>query len=111
MHIDLNELGLASYNELIRLKLLRNKPKDELTQADIFKANEIIYNKIGDTLLKETLKYNDDGTVSTEVNYSFDNIYAFTHLILIFALCYINSMNLNNYFNLTLFDDEETDKS
>lgn len=110
MYVDLNELGLASYNELIRLKLIENKERDLLTPNDLSKINEAIYNKIGDTLFKETIKYNEDGEFSN-MDYSFNNIGAFTELILIFAQCYANNMDLNKYFSLTIMkDNEKTNK-
>lgn len=100
MHVDLNELGLASYNELIRLNLIEKKDKEFLTNEEIYNINQIIYNKLGDTLLKEVFQYKD-GKLS-HIEYKFNKIGAFTQLILIFALCYVNDMDLNNYFNLSI---------
>ena len=100
MHIDLNDLGLASYNELIRLKLLENKEKEFLTPEDIELINEKIYNKLGDTLLKEIFQYKD-GKLSA-IKYKFNNIGVFTQMVLIFALAYVNNMDLNDYFNLEI---------
>ena len=51
MKTDLNDLGLASYNELIRLGLLDNVEKKYLTKEQITKINAIIYEKIGDCIL------------------------------------------------------------
>ena len=98
MNIDLNDLGLASYNELIRLKLFPNTERSLLTPDEINDITSIIYNKIGDTLLKEIFQYKD-GKLS-HIEYKFNNIGAFTHLILIFALCYVNYFDLNEYFDL-----------
>lgn len=100
MHIDLNDLGLASYNELIRLKLLENKDKELLTPEDVDIINEKIYNKLGDTLLKEIFQYKDGKLVI--IKYNFNNIGAFTQMILLFALAYVNNMDLNDYFNLEI---------
>jgi len=100
MYIDLNDLGLASYNELIRLKLLENKDKELLTPEEIELINEKIYNKIGDTLLKEIFQYKDGKLFI--IKYNFNNIGTFTQMILLFALAYVNNMNLNDYFNLEI---------
>lgn len=100
MSIDLNDLGLASYNELIRLKLIPDKSRNLLTPSEINNINEILYNKIGDTLLKEIFQYKD-GKLS-HIDFKFNNIGAFTQLILLFALCYVNYFNLNDYFNLDI---------
>lgn len=100
MHIDLNDLGLASYNELIRLNLLSNKDKELLTPEDIELINEKIYNKLGDTLLKEIFQYKD-GKLSA-IQYKFNNIGVFTQMILLFALAYVNNMDLNKYFGLDI---------
>ncbi len=97
---DLNYMGLASYNELIRLKVVPDIPKDELTEEDLTKDNEIIYNKLGDYLLNQILEYKD-GHVQ-KIDYKFDETGGFVQLILILALCYINNMDLNNYFNLPI---------
>ena len=97
---DLNYMGLASYNELIRLKVLENIPKEELSKEDITKANEILYNKLGDYLLNQILEYKD-GHVQ-KIDYKFNETGGFVQLILVLALCYINDMDLNNYFNLPI---------
>ena len=100
MYTDLNDLCLASYNELIRLKLIPNKERNLLTPDEIQNINEIIYNKLGDTLLNEILEYKN-GKITT-VNYKFNNIGTFTQLVLLFALCYVNYFNMNDYFNLEI---------
>ena len=97
--VDINNLGLASYNELIRLQVLKDKKRDELTKEEIEEANEIIYNKLGDYLLKQILKY-DHGHLITVDYKEFNEVGGFTQLVLVLALCYINKMDLNNYFNL-----------
>lgn len=99
--VDINNLGLASYNELIRLEVLPDKDRNQLTKEEIANANEIIYNKLGDYLLNQILRY-DHGKI-VAVNYNdFNEVGGFTQLILILALCYINKMDLNMYFNLPI---------
>ena len=99
MRVDLNELGLASYNELIRLELLENIKKQDLTNEKILQNNAIIYEKIGDCLLNQMVTYNKDKDPES-IDFGVNQTGAYTQLILVLALCYINGMNLNNYFDL-----------
>ena len=98
MKTDLNDLGLASYNELIRLGLLDNVEKKYLTKEQITKINAIIYEKIGDCILNQMVKYEDKEPVA--IDFGFNQTGAYTQLILVLALCYANGMNLNDYFDL-----------
>lgn len=100
MKTDLNELGLASYNELIRLKVIDDIEKKKLTKEDIQKINAIIYEKIGDCILNQMIKYKNMEPES--IDFGFNQVGAYTQLILCLALCYANGMNLNDYFNLTV---------
>jgi len=102
VYVDLNDLGLASYNELIRLKFLEDKEKDLLTHGEKKKINDKIYEKLGDTFLKDTLQY-ENGQIS-HIEFKFTEITGFTYMILIFALAYINDMDLNEYFNLKILE-------
>ena len=99
MKVDLNELGEASYNELIRLKFLEDIPKRYLTKENIAKINYKLYEKMGDVLLKQIVKY-DDNLKAKEIEFGFNRNGAYTQLILCLALCYANGMDLNDYFDL-----------
>ena len=99
MKVDLNELGLASYNELIRLELLKDIKKKDLTKEQILTNNAIIYEKIGDCLLNQMITYNKDKEPES-IDFGFNQTGAYTQLILVLALCYNNGMNLNDYFDL-----------
>lgn len=99
--VDLNNLGLASYNELIRLKVLKDISRDQLSKEELEEANDIIYHKLGDYLLRQILEYNHGHVVKVDYK-GFNEIGGFTQLVLILALCYINKMDLNMYFNLPI---------
>lgn len=98
MKADLNDLGLAAYNELIRLGLIDNIEKKYLTEKDILKINRIIYEKIGDCILNQMVTYKNMEPES--IDFGCNQVGAYTQLILALALCYVNGMNLNDYFNL-----------
>lgn len=102
MKVDINDLGEASYNELIRLKFIDDKPRNELTSLEIEKINAKIYERIGDNLLNQIFKY-DNGKLS-HIEYRFNEIGVLTEFILIFALAYVNNMDLNQYFGLNIKD-------
>jgi len=97
-YADLNELEVASYNELRRIGFLEDKDKELLTPEDIKEANDKIYEKIGDKLLSQILQYNNGKLERLEPKFSNRGVY--TQLILLFALCYINNMDLNDYFQI-----------
>lgn len=99
MKVDLNDLGRAAYNELIRLKFIDNIEKNQLNENDLSLINYKIYNKMGDNLLSQIVDYNDE-LDPNELKFDFDRTIAYTQLILNLALCYANGMNLNDYFNL-----------
>lgn len=110
-YVDLNELEIASYNELIRLNFLENKPKEELTDHEKQLINNKIYEKLGDTYLSEILEYNKTTGKLLGISFNFKEINAFKEMILLFALCYVNDMNLNEYFKLNIHDRlDEIDK-
>lgn len=106
MHVDLNELGEAAYNEFKRIKFFNeNIDHERMTDEDLFKCNDAIYNKIGDILLKQIVKYKD--FQPDYMSYDFNSTAGYTLLLLVLALCYINNMNLNDYFNIRLREDYE----
>lgn len=95
---DLNELEIASYNELRRIKFIDDKDKELLTSEEIQEVNNKIYEKIGDLLLKQVLQYKEGKLQQMEYKFNSRGIYV--QLILFFALCYINNMDLNDYFQI-----------
>ena len=99
-YVDLNDLGLASYNELIRLKFIEDKDKDLLSTAEKYSVSDKIYEKLGDKFLEQVLQYKDGHLYA--IQFKFNDVGIFTYLILIFALAYVNDMDLNNYFNLKI---------
>ena len=103
-YVDLNELQLASYNELVRLDFLENKPKEELTEHEKRIISDKIYEKLGDTYLSEVLTYDENTGRMKGISFNFTESNAFKELILLFALCYVNDMNFNEYFNLKIRD-------
>lgn len=103
-YVDLNDLGLISYNELIRLKFLENKDRDLLSSGEKLEINNKIMEKIGDTYLEEVFKYENKKLVGIE--YNFTEGRTFKELILLFALCYINNMDLNKFFSLKIQNSE-----
>lgn len=110
-YVDLNDLGLASYNELIRLQFIEDKDKSELTTHEKEEISNKIYEKLGDTFLSEILTYDNKTGKLKGISFNFTEINAFKEMILLFALCYINDMNFNEYFNLKIRDRlDEIDK-
>ena len=103
-YVDLNELQLASYNELIRLEFLENKTKAELTTYEKKMISDKIYERLGDTYLSEVLAYDEETGKLKGIEFNFTEGRAFKELILLFALCYVNDMNFNEYFNLKIRD-------
>lgn len=97
---DLNELCISSYNELRRLNFIEDKDKEMLSQEEIQQINNKIYEKIGDLLLNQILTY-EDGKLK-EMDYKFNSKGIFTQLILFFSLCYVNNMDLNDYFQIRI---------
>ena len=95
---DLNELCESSYNELRRIGFIEDKDKEMLTQEDIDNINDKVYQKIGDLLLNQCLKYNK-GEIQ-HMDFTFNSNAIFTQLIMFFTLCYVNNMDLNNYFQI-----------
>lgn len=110
-YVDLNDLGLASYNELIRLKFIENKEKSKLTSQEKEEISNKIYEKLGDTYLSEVLTYDKETGKLKGISFNFNEINAFKEMILLFSLCYVNDMNFNEYFNLKIKDRlDEIDK-
>lgn len=97
-YADLNELGFLSYNELRRIGFIPDKDKEFLTGENIQELNEKLYEKIGDLLLKQILEYKDGKLQQMSFRFSQQGIYV--QLVLMLAMCYINNMNLNNFFEL-----------
>lgn len=95
---DLNELTEASYNELRRIGFIPDKDKEMLTSEDIQEINNKVNEKVGDLLLAQTLQYKE-GKLE-QMNYKFNNRGTYTQLILMFTLCYVNNMDLNDYFQI-----------
>ena len=98
--VDLNDLGLISYNELIRLHFLENKDRDLLSSAEKNDISNKIQEKLGDTYLEEVFKYEDKKLVA--IDYKFTEGRSFKELVLLLALCYVNNMDLNEYFTLKI---------
>ena len=103
-YVDLNDLQLASYNELIRLKFLEDKTLDQLTSFEKREISNKIYEKLGDTFLSEVLTYDENSGKLKGISFNFNEVNAFKEMILLFALCYVNDMNFNEYFNLKIRD-------
>jgi hypothetical protein len=103
-YVDLNELQLASYNELVRLNFLEDKTKEELTEHEKQLISNKIYERLGDTYLSEVLTYDENDGKLKGISFNFTETNAFKELILLFALCYVNDMNFNEYFNLKIRD-------
>ena len=103
-YVDLNDLELASYNELVRLNFIENKTKNELTEREKKLISDKIYEKLGDTYLSEVLTYDEETGKMKGISFNFTEHNAFKEMILLFALCYVNDMNLNEYFNLNIRD-------
>ena len=103
-YVDLNDLGLASYNELIRLNFIDNKTRDQLTIHEREVISNKIYEKLGDTYLSEVLTYDKETGKMKGISFNFTEINAFKEMILLFALSYVNYMNINEYFNLKIRD-------
>jgi len=103
-YVDLNDLELASYNELIRLEFLENKTKEQLTEREKTIISDKIYEKLGDSYLSEILTYDKDSGQLKGISFNFKEVNAFKEMILLFALCYVNDMNLNEYFKLNIRD-------
>ena len=103
-YVDLNDLLLASYNELIRLNFLEDKTKDELSEHEKKIISDKIYERLGDTYLSEVLTYDENTGRLKGISFNFTEGKAFKELILLFALCYVNDMNFNEYFNLKIRD-------
>lgn len=99
-YVDLNDLGLMSYNELIRLKFIENKDRDLLSAGEKLEISNRLCEKLGDTYLEEVFKFKDNKLIGIE--YKFTEGRTFKELILLLALCYINNMNLNDYFSLKI---------
>ena len=90
--VDLNDLGLISYNELIRLKFLDNKDRDLLSAGEKLDISQRLMEKLGDTYLEEVFKYDDKEKKLIGIEYTFTEGKTFKELILLFALCYINNI-------------------
>ena len=103
-YVDLNDLQLASYNELIRLNFLEDKAKEELTEHEKIVISDKIYERLGDTYLSEVLTYDENTGKLKGISFNFTEVNAFKEMILLFALCYVNDMNFNEYFNLKIRD-------
>ena len=103
-YVDLNDLQLASYNELIRLNFLENKAKEELTEHEKKVISDKIYERLGDTYLSEVLTYDENTGKLKGISFNFTEVNAFKEMILLFALCYVNDMNFNEYFKLNIQD-------
>ena len=99
-YVDLNDLGLISYNELIRLKFIENKDRDLLSAAEKLDISRKLMEKLGDTYLEEVFKYENKKLIG--IDYTFTDGRSFKELILLLALCYVNNMDLNNYFTLKI---------
>ena len=97
--IDLNDLCLASFNELKRIKFLDNKNLEELSYNDIYKMTAKLYEKLGDKFLEHTLRLDENGKFEA-IDFRYDENMTYIELILLFAICYINKMDLNLFFNL-----------
>jgi len=102
--VDLNDLQLASYNELIRLNFLEDKTLDQLTSFEKREISNKIYEKLGDTFLSEVLTYDENSGKLKGISFNFNEVNAFKEMILLFALCYVNDMNFNEYFKLNIQD-------
>lgn len=98
--VDLNDLGLISYNELIRLKFIPDKDRDLLSAAERNDISHRLCEKLGDTYLEEVFKFQDNKLIG--IDYTFTEGRTFKELILLLALCYVNNMNLNDYFSLKI---------
>lgn len=110
-YVNLNELGLASYNELIRLNFIENKPIEQLMDFERKAISDKIYEKLGDTYLSEVLTYDEITGQMRGIEFNFTEQNAFKEMILLFALCYVNDMNFNEYFKLNIYDTlNETNK-
>ena len=99
-YVDLNDLGLMSYNELIRLKFIENKDRDLLSAGERLEISNRLCEKLGDTYLEEVFKFENNKLIG--IDYTFTEGRTFKELILLLALCYINNMDLNNYFSLKI---------
>jgi len=103
-YVDLNDLAEASYNEMIRLKVMPSKNPRELTNDERASLGELLYDKIGDNLLDWAINY--ENYRPTSVQFKFDEMKMFKTLVLDFAMCYLNGMDLNEYFSLEIRDDK-----
>lgn len=98
-NIDLNELCLASYNELIRINFLENKSIEELNSKEIYNISAKLYEKLGDKFLEHSLRLDENGNYKS-IEFIFNEKMTYIELILLFAICHINKMDLNLFFEL-----------
>ena len=98
-NVDLNDLCLASYNELVRINFLENKSIDELNSKEIYEISAKIYEKLGDKFLEHTLRLDQNGKPK-QIEFFFNEKLTYIELILLFAACYVNKMDLNLFFEL-----------
>lgn len=97
--VDLNELCLASYNELVRIKFLEDKKLEELSYPEIYEMTAKLYEKLGDKFLEHTLRLDENGKPRA-VEFNFNEKMTYIELIILFAICHINKMDLNLFFEL-----------
>ena len=98
-NIDLNDLCLASFNELKRIKFLDDKNIEDLSYNEVYNMTAKLYEKLGDKFLEHTLRLGENGKFES-IDFTFNENMTYVELILLFAICYINKMDLNLFFNL-----------